>query len=920
MTNQLKMMVGVAVFAALALAGTLGAFVFGATQPVEAQGTPSATRSFNPATVAPGGDVVVTINASDYGRVGAVTETLPSGFTYTHTTLDDPADTVSVTGQNVRFTLFGDSSFTYTVRASMTEGDHTFSGTLRDDQQTDHDVMGADTVTVAVGGGTTMPMAGKVSNAMVTVTPLDPGVAAQHRITFTTGEGLDDTDNIKLVVNDDVGVPASISANTVTISGKDDSDSVSASPQSIVVEGNTADETHEITLYVGDMSEADGLQGLDAGTVTVLIRQSAGITNRTKAGDIEWTISTSEETTQSDAATAVVPRIIKLSSYKDGRNATITATAYGFDNTTTHFWRDADSDGSMAGDGDTLCNDPSPSGNIATCDFTLDPTRFDPGETGNVINARDGEGKTVSNFPSAIELEPSLETSPSSGNPGDTISLKLQDFFRSGTFTVDRILLGRTLPVCDGDAATSAPVCDSVNTREDPPSISFRIPDNAPPGKQELTVHFTKAGASDDEATNFTVLSGNLSLASTTVLPNQRVSVSGVGFTSASSTSDLAYIGMWGRTTTGCDAGDYGSVTIGGNQVAWDRINGGDPIQVTSGGTWSAPIDLPIDSSTTAPGTRELKIRDCKGGLGTIDITFPAREVIMTPTEGRVGTEVVITGRNFPVANDEGTRGFEVEATYDPEGNAKPDNDDAETDASGSFTIILKVPGDATIPSNNKVTVTFNQDSDGDATANTSEGTGGTIDVIEFHRIPQGTVSFSTARGAEGSMLTITAEGFARYTRVDEVTFAGNEITPSPAPQTNTNGNSEFQVRIPGSDPGIYIIRVEIDDVVASQTFTVVSGSGVVDGSVETILANVMSEDALDRVFKFDNETKEWQWHINDPAFASTNNLAGLSSGDLVWIKVSKTVTADVLGASVTLSCINEGMENEDCWNQISIP
>ena len=33
-----------------------------------------------------------------------------------------------------------------------------------------------------------------------------------------------------------------------------------------------------------------------------------------------------------------------------------------------------------------------------------------------------------------------------------------------------------------------------------------------------------------------------------------------------------------------------------------------------------------------------------------------------------------------------------------------------------------------------------------------------------------------------------------------------------------------------------------------------------------------------------------WEWYISDPAFASTNNLSGLSSGDLVYIKVTKDV------------------------------
>ena len=80
----------------------------------------SASRSFSPASVAPGGEVVVTINAANYGVGGAVTETLPEGFTYVSSSLPDSQ--VSVTGQQVRFTLQGDTSFTYTVTAPSVEG------------------------------------------------------------------------------------------------------------------------------------------------------------------------------------------------------------------------------------------------------------------------------------------------------------------------------------------------------------------------------------------------------------------------------------------------------------------------------------------------------------------------------------------------------------------------------------------------------------------------------------------------------------------------------------------------------------------------------------------------------------------------------------------------------------------------------
>ena len=67
--------------------------------------TPSATRSFNPATVAPGGTVTVTIEAANYGPAGGVTETLPSGFSYVSSSLS--ASQVNESGQNVRFTLQG---------------------------------------------------------------------------------------------------------------------------------------------------------------------------------------------------------------------------------------------------------------------------------------------------------------------------------------------------------------------------------------------------------------------------------------------------------------------------------------------------------------------------------------------------------------------------------------------------------------------------------------------------------------------------------------------------------------------------------------------------------------------------------------------------------------------------------------------
>ncbi len=110
------------------------------------QATPSASRSFSPASVAPGGEVVVTITVSNYGGFGRVAETLPAGFAYVASSLDDSQ--VAENGQEVRFTLQGEGFFTYTVTASSTAGSHSFSGTLTDSNRAVNAVGGNASVTV----------------------------------------------------------------------------------------------------------------------------------------------------------------------------------------------------------------------------------------------------------------------------------------------------------------------------------------------------------------------------------------------------------------------------------------------------------------------------------------------------------------------------------------------------------------------------------------------------------------------------------------------------------------------------------------------------------------------------------------------------------------------------------------------------
>jgi len=98
-----------------------------------------AVRSM-PTSVTAGANFDIDISTFNYGAFGQVVETLPAGFSYVSSTLPEAA--VDVEGQVVKFTLLGETDFSYTVTASSTAGTHTFSGILKD----------VDKIEFAVGG------------------------------------------------------------------------------------------------------------------------------------------------------------------------------------------------------------------------------------------------------------------------------------------------------------------------------------------------------------------------------------------------------------------------------------------------------------------------------------------------------------------------------------------------------------------------------------------------------------------------------------------------------------------------------------------------------------------------------------------------------------------------------------------------
>jgi len=141
----------------------------------------SASRTLPGASVDLGANFDVAISASGYGLAGRVTETLPAGFEYVSSTM--PADQVDIVGNTVEFILFGESSFTYVVKASGTAGTYSFSGILKD----------IDNNEIAVGGNTQVvvstPPSGTSASRSLPATTVDLG-ANFDAVISASGYGL----------------------------------------------------------------------------------------------------------------------------------------------------------------------------------------------------------------------------------------------------------------------------------------------------------------------------------------------------------------------------------------------------------------------------------------------------------------------------------------------------------------------------------------------------------------------------------------------------------------------------------------------------------------------------------------------------------------------------------------------------------
>ena len=597
MKAQLSRQTGIA----LALLATLLAtfLAIGVYTAAQAQTpTHSATRSFAPATVAPGGNVTVTIDVNGFGDFGRVTETLPSGFTFVSSSA-----TANPSGNQVAFLVAGGKSITYTVTAPDAEGTYAFTGTYTAGPGMPGNVGGATEVMVSVAPAPTptptMPPAPAES---ATLNTKMAGSATRLTITGSGAQLGEVGPNDEIVISlASFGLPASIAEADVTI----DDGNNTTNPQSVSVSGS------DITLLLGkfDASKpnddaANMITAADDG-ITMIIRDRAGITTPVKAGMYEVKVD-GKDASDADGhdlagANMMVPiiRSISVAPASAIRGTDITITGKGF------------TDGSAAvtaGDVGIGAAD------IVSGSFTLtvnnnmkvnNTSAFAKGAAGTAIQATDGTGATAAAAASHM-IKAAFSISPESPNPGQEVTITLADTDVTATSSVMVSFAGGT--------ANAAKMGSSAE------SWTVSVPSDVRRGTIQMSVTVDSAAALTK---NITIATNPLTVTPTTVVPGQVISVTGTGFKGASNIA-------------------AGGVTIG--SVAANSA----PLLVNNIGSVTFDVSVP---GGVAAGNAKVVVTDSAGRVGEATITVTKAALTLDPEESLIGSDVMVSGVGFP-AND----------------------------------------------------------------------------------------------------------------------------------------------------------------------------------------------------------------------------------------------------------------------------
>ena len=808
------------------LAALLATFLtMGVFSVAQAQTSHNATRSFSETTVAPGAEVTVTIELSEYGRGGSVAETLPQGFSLVSNSVQVTGSAFDNSdGNQVRVVLAraGVTSVVYKVTApAEAGGPFTFTGNFVNFADESVAIGGDSMITVAAdatgGNGEPSPVKLSTYNAGA-----DVNVTINARADSEIRGGRDD---IEVTLTGFGGI-GGIDEDDVSIEYGDEL----INPSNVAVDGS------KITLSIPRRTDQDSgspLVSIEDADYTIFFKSSAGLTNPTYAGDKDITVSDADSEDEDLSVTIVKTVSVKPTLVTRGGDATVTAKGLR-DGTTTVYLLKMDDDEYVRGAvlGSDTADDGVVEIEIDTSDLAAGATADDGSDTSmntlRVIDANNDEvGEDVT-----IGIKPTVKLGSDSAKRSASLEISVSDWYYGN---INKVTVGG-IPVGDVDE----------DAEDGKATFDVTVPGNVRTGEQEVKVY----GDGTTSATATVTISVlGLDVSPSTVVPGQRVTITGSGFAKSAKVEDIR-IGKVGVTPP-------------------------DDAHSTSSGRVAVTVTVPLNVSN---GDMKVELK-VSSRTGEGEITVPKPSIELNPSESLPGSTISVTGTGFA-----STERVEVKYRGDIEEVGRADSD-------GNFSIMLTVPSDAGIGATNPVVVSV-RDSDDEDEIDVD------ISATADHKTPGAAITVPE-EAQVGTLITISGSNFEGFSTLS-VNIGGKTATPTPSPEADKNGNFELQARVPRLGLGSHTITVKdgsADENSVTETFTVVAEpvEPVVAEPVEPVV--VVTDPAelfaslgsrLVRVWYLDRATQVWSFYDPDSNVAAFNTLTEVTSGMNVSIIISQ--------------------------------
>ena len=766
--------------------------------------------------------------------------------------------------------------------------------------------------------------------------------------------------SIELYLEDDYQVPASIPAGAAFFIAEDPnglgrratgdgSPVLALSPVIIGTDDHYAgDDDYALQVVIPDMCPGttstsggsgvcDGQNGLPAGdTLTLVLSRAAGIQNPTeqknyKVGAQILPLGTDIQpnTAPNAASAATLPVVAKtaLSDDDNKRGYELVITGSGFNNGTT---ADAyvlkstavpDNCAALVANPNATLVGSALVGSDDTAAVTVEVTvpTFGAGNV-NYICMVDGENRHSSETRDAenfdqFNLEPSIRAVPSTVSSGDTVNVFAQDYPIGGAFTSLKIagveVWNNAPAVIDGEpnpmSRKNVKKLTPASLVNGAAEISFEVPGSVANAPLQGTVRLdarwgpldeddkcVAANGCTSKDTKITVTGSELTASVTNVLPNETITITGNGY----GVQTCIFVDQIQLSGVAVEVDDESTDSRCNRVNADATVTPG--VEVSNSGQFVATITLwPINRSSSNPtlvaGSHKLEVEDNQGYVGSTMLTIPAPTIGVVPDVVGPRDYVVITGTNWPVDNSDNSNADLVDVTI----SDNPNRDrtySVYADNTGRFTIEHRVSKDVAIPSTNQVKGSY-------------------LDVVEVgsFTVPAATVMVTPSQAQPGDMVTLSATDLKPYAEADYVKVGGTAFN-DPGANTDIDGNITIDdVLIPGLDPGIYSVVIEVDGTVAIGEVEVLAEDSARGAGAELPDALMDLGDSLVRVFHFNGVDKSWDFYDPRADFADLNTLTTLVNGEPYWILVSEGQEDVVLNNKArTLTCVGG-----DCWNQL---